>query len=160
MTALEWWEMASYVVTCFGFPYAILILMYEHHKERQNEDEEIYLKLAEDYAEFGNLLIKNSDLRLMTDPVPDESLSAEQKERKTIIFEMLVSLFERAFILVYEHEMDSKTKRLWATWEDYIRFWCKRDDFRRALPALLVGEDADFAGYIMSQTAPAQGQKT
>jgi hypothetical protein len=148
MTTLEIWELASYVVTCFGFPYAIIILMYENHKERENDDEEIYQKLAEEYAKFGNLLIENADLQLMTNPLPEEKLSAEQKERKTIIFEMLVSLLERAFILVYEDHMDAKTKRLWATWEDYIRFWCHREDFRKALPALLVGEDPEFTSYM------------
>ena len=148
MSMLEWWELASYVVTCFGFPYAILILMYENYRERQNEDEELYQALAEEYAKFGNLLIENADLQLMTDPLTDDALSPEQRERKTIIFEMLVSLFERAFILVYEDKMDAKTKRLWATWEDYIVFWCNRDDFKRVLPALLVGEDHEFVEYM------------
>ena len=145
---LQAWELASYVVTCIGLPYAIIMLMYDNWKERQQEDEELYQKLAEEYAKFNNLLIKNADLQLVTGHIPDEKLSAEQKERKSIIFDMLVALFERAYILVYEDNMDRQTKRLWATWEDYIKFWCQREDFKRALPGLLVGEDADFSGYI------------
>lgn len=145
---LEMWEMASYVVTVFGLPYAILLFGYQSYKERQIENEELYQALAEEYAKFANLLIENADLRLMTDPVKEEVLTPEQVERKKIIFDMLVALFERAFILVYEENMDKQTKRLWATWEDYIIFWCKRDDFRKILPELLVGEDPDFSGYI------------
>lgn len=148
MTTLQFWELGSYIVTCFGLPYAIILFMYENYKERQIEDEELYQKLAEEYAKFGNLMIENADLRLMTGDMPDSGLNAEQKERKKIIFDMLVALFERAFILVYEDHMDKKTKRLWATWEDYIRFWCKREDFRKMLPELLVGEDPEFSGYI------------
>jgi hypothetical protein len=29
-----------------------------------------------------------------------------------------------------------------------MREWCRREDFRRALPRLLPGEDPDFAAYI------------
>jgi hypothetical protein len=145
---LQIWELASYVVTVIGLPYAILMLAYDNWKERQQEDEELYQKLAEEYAKFNNLLIENADLHLMTGPVPDSDLSPEQKERKTIIFDMLVALFERAYILVYEEKMDRQTRRLWATWEDYIQVWCRRSDFRAALPGLLVGEDPDFSTYI------------
>jgi hypothetical protein len=145
---LQAWELASYVVTVIGLPYAITLLAYDNWKERQQEDEELYQKLAEEYAKFNNLLIKNADLQLMTGHVPDGSLSAEQKERKSIIFDMLVALFERAYILVYEEKMDRQTKRLWATWEDYIQVWCRREDFRAALPGLLVGEDPGFSTYI------------
>jgi len=37
---------------------------------------------------------------------------------------------------------------LWQSWEDYIREWCRREDFRAALPGLLEGEDEDFARLI------------
>lgn len=145
---LQMWEMASYVVTVFGLPYAIFVVMHDNYKERQLENEELYQKLAEEYAKFANLLIQNADLQLTTGHVPEEKLTPEQKERKRIIFDMLVALFERAYILVYEENMDKQTKRLWATWEDYIVQWCKHADFRLALPALLVGEDPDFVSYM------------
>ena len=145
---LQAWEMASYVVTVIGLPYALAMVMIDNYKERQLENEELYQKLAEEYAKFANLMIENADLRLMTGHIPEAELSPEQVERKKIIFDMLVALFERAYILVYEEKMDRQTKRLWATWEDYIKFWCRRDDFKRMLPELLVGEDPDFSGYI------------
>jgi hypothetical protein len=44
--------------------------------------------------------------------------------------------------------MDKDEARLWASWEDYMREWCRRADFREALPSLLSGEDPDFAAYI------------
>jgi len=148
LSTLELWELASYVVTVFGLPYAITMLMLDNYKERQLEMEELYQKLAEEYAKFANLMIENADLRLMTGHIPENELSPEQVERKKIIFDMLVALFERAYILVYEDKMDKQTRRLWATWEDYIKFWCRRDDFKKMLPELLVGEDPDFSGYI------------
>lgn len=153
---LQMWELASYVVTVFGLPYAIFVVMHDNYKERQLENEELYQKLAEEYAKFANLLIQNADLQLTTGYVPEDKLTPEQKERKKIIFDMLVALFERAYILVYEDKMDKQTKRLWATWEDYIGQWCKRDDFRAALPLLLVGEDPDFVSYMKKSAGITQ----
>lgn len=149
MSWSEFWEVASYVVTVFGFPLAIFVFFLEQRKERQNEDEEIFQKLADEYADFSKLLLDNSDLMLFSSKAHDAALTPEQQERKKIIFDLLVSLFERAYILVYEEKMSKQTQRLWRTWEDYIRFWCKREDFRGALPELLVGEDPDFESYML-----------
>ena len=74
--------------------------------------------------------------------------SDDQRERKYTLFNLLVSLFERAYILVYEDKMDRQTRRLWLSWEDYMREWCRRKDFRDVLPELLRGEDEDFAAHI------------
>jgi len=144
----DFWEVASYVVTVIGLPFGILVYLFEQRKERQNEDEEIFQRLSDEYAEFSKLLLENADLRLMSGAVPDSQLTDEQKERKKIIFDLLVSLFERAYLLVYEEKMSKQTARLWATWDDYIRFWCKRNDFRSMLPELLEGEDVDFVNLM------------
>lgn len=146
--SLESWELASYVVTVIGFPFAIGVFMMDHRRERQNEEEEIYQRLSDEYAEFSKLLLQNSDLRLMSETGLDATLTAEQKERKKVMFEILISLFERAFILVYEPKMNPQTYRLWSSWEDYIRQWCRREDFSTNLDELLKGEDPDFVGYV------------
>ena len=65
-----------------------------------------------------------------------------------IIFSMLISLFERAYLLLYEDYMGEKQLRRWRSWEDYMGEWCNRADFRTALPTLLRGEDPAFAIYI------------
>ncbi len=157
---IETWELASYVVTVVGLPFAIVVFMLERRKERQNEGEEIYQKLSDEYASFSRLLLENADLRLMSEEIPNERLSPEQRERKTIIFDILISLFERAFILVYETNMSSQTKRLWSTWDDYIRSWCKREDFRQALPELLDGEDPDFGAYIREMAGESRKSRS
>ncbi len=148
MTIPEFWAVAANIALALSAPYAIALFMYEKNKENKVKNEEMYQELAEEYAKFNDLLIRNADLRLRTDPVPDSELSPEQKERKRIIFDSLISLFEQAFILVYEQKMDREAQRLWSTWEDYILFWCNRPDFRAFLPELLPGEDPDFVVYI------------
>jgi len=148
MTGLEWLEALSYLVTIFGFPFAIWVFVREQHKERQTDDEEVYLKLADDYEEFLKLALQHADLRLMTFPTQEVQLTPEQQERRTVLFEILTALFERAYILAYEPEMNREATRRWQTWEDYMRAWCRRPDFRQQLPALLEGEDPEFRAYI------------
>lgn len=148
MTATQFWELAANVSFALAAPYAIILFMYEKKKEQRQKNEAMYQALAGEYARFAQLLISNADLRLRTDPVPDLELTPDQRERKKIIFEVLVALFEQAFILVYRPKMDGRAARHWMTWQDYILFWCKRPDFREVLPELLPGEDPEFVDYI------------
>lgn len=157
MSSLEWWELASYVVTVVGLPFAIIVFMMEQRKERQGEQEEIYQRLSDEYREFLKLVLDNPDLHLLRKGSGPAELTEEQRERQQALFEILIALFERAYLLVYEERMDANTRRLWMTWEDYMREWCRREDFRAALPTLLQGEDPDFCRHILalSQTEPA-----
>ena len=140
------WELASWVVTVIGLPLAIAVFFIEQRKERENEDEEVYTLLSDNYQDFLKTALANPDLRLFSDaPVP---LDEEQKERQFIIFSMLISLFESAYLLLYEDDMSEKQARRWNSWEDYIGEWCRRPDFRAMLPKLLRGEDPSFVLYV------------
>lgn len=147
MTLLEAFELASYVVTVVGLPFAILVFAAEQRKERQNEEEESFQSLSNSYTDFLRLVLDNPDLRLRSeDATPD--LTPEQHERMLVLFDILISLFERAYILLYEVPMPAYRERQWHSWEDYMREWCRREDFRRRLPELVRGEDPEFAAYI------------
>lgn len=147
MMTLENWELLSYVVTVFGLPLAIFSFLHEQRKERENEDEEVYQQLSDTYTDFLKLVIANPDLKLRSQlSTPD--LNEEQMERMQVMFEILISLFERAYLLVYEDNMSPKQLRRWRSWEDYMREWCRREDFRSQLTRLLQGEDPDFSEYI------------
>lgn len=148
MDVRETWELLSYVVTVIGLPFALLVFIYEQRKERRNEDEEIFQRLSDEYREFLKLVLDNADLQLLRRESARQDLTEEQKERRLAIFGILISLFERAYLLVYEDNMDRQTRRLWQSWEDYIREWVRRSEFREALPELLEGEDEDFTRYV------------
>ncbi len=147
MQGLELLEGLSYVVTIVGLPFAIAVYVLDQRRERANEDEAVFLKLSDEYAKFTELVLRNADLQLRSAKVRSD-LSEEQRERRLILFELLVSLFERAYVLVYEDDMDRHQRRLWLSWEDYMREWCRREDFRSALPRLVQGEDPDFVQTI------------
>ena len=152
---LETWEMLSYVVTVIGLPLAIGLFLFEQRKERRNEEAEVYQLLSDNYQDFLKVALDNPDLRLFSAGAAD-TLSAEQKERQFIIFTMLVSLFERAYLLLHDEDMSPKQARRWKSWQDYIFEWCRRPDFRASLPALLHGEDPGFVRYVERLAASAQ----
>jgi len=161
MMSLETWELLSYVVTVVGLPFAIAVFFLDQRKERENEEEATWQQLSDAYSDFLEIVLAHPDLKLRSqNSVPD--LSDEQRERMLVIFDMLISLFERAYLLAYEDDMDEQQARRWHSWEDYMRDWCRRADFRERLPELLRGEDPDFSAYILALAAeenlPPPGQ--
>lgn len=145
---MVWLEALSYVVTILGFPAAIAIFIYEQRKSQSNEESELHRQLSEEYDNFLRLALENSDLLLFRS-TSSAQFSEEQLERRDIIFRMLVSLFEKAYIILYSESMSRDARRRWLSWEDDMREWCAREDFRTQLPALLDGEDEDFARHIL-----------
>ena len=150
--SLQTWELLSYVVTVVGLPLAILVFLYEQRKERENEEEEVYQLLSDNYQDFLKIALDNPDLRLFSvGEVP--AMGEQQTERLVITYNMLISLFERAYLLLFEERMSAKQLRRWRSWEDYMREWCRRGDFRAHLPTLLHGEDPAFVAYIQGLAA-------
>ncbi len=146
--SLPSWELLSYIVNVVALPFAIAVFLFEQRKERANEEEAIWQQISDAYIDFLEVVLANPDLKLRSQAsTPD--LTDEQRERMWVIFDMLISLFERAYLLVWEPDMGEKQLRRWHSWEDYMREWCQREDFRARLPDLLRGEDPDFAHYIL-----------
>jgi hypothetical protein len=136
------------MVDTFALPFAIIVYVIERRKERQADEEELYQRLSDEYMNFLKLVLDNADLQLLHRQAAPRTLTEEQLERRSALFGILVSIFESAYILVYEPRMPKQTRRLWSSWEDYMREWCRNEDFRAALPELLDGEDPDFQAHI------------
>jgi len=154
--SLATWELLSYVVTVIGLPLAIAVFLLEQRKERRNEEEAVYESVSDNYQEFLRIVLEHPDLHLFSMTRTPE-LTEEQTERMTVIFSMLVSLFERAYMLLYSEKANSDQQRRWHSWEDYMREWCAREDFRDLLDTLLTGEDPDFCAYIRRLAAEQAG---
>ena len=142
------WELLSYIVTVLGLPLAITVFLLEKRKERAVEEEEVYEALSTNYHDFLRLALENPDLRLLSSARTDD-LNAEQVERMQAIFGLLIALFERAYLLLYEADLSGKEARRWQSWNDFMQEWCGRADFRAAIPQLLHGEDPEFAAYLL-----------
>ena len=150
------WEFASFVVTALGLPVAIAFFMWDQRKERDNEEEAAYQLLSDAYNDFLKVVLANPDLHLRTnEPLPDPS--TEQRERMLVVFDMLISLFERAYLVAWKPRMSASEARRWNSWDDYMHEWCRREDFHNALPLLLRGEDPAFQAYIRRVAEEARG---
>ncbi len=156
MISRDTWELWSFVVTTLGLPFGIAIFLWQQRKERENEDEEGYQLLSNAYNDFLKVVLAHPDLQLRSNqPLADRS--PEQNERMLVIFDMLISLFERAYLVAYKTAMSDEERRRWNSWDDYMREWCRRDDFYNALPLLLRGEDPDFQIYIRRVASEERG---
>ncbi|MEM7211497.1 MAG: hypothetical protein AAF479_06310 [Pseudomonadota bacterium] len=144
-----WLEALSYVVTILGFPAAIFVIVREERLRRANEVSELHRSLSQEYDGFLRMVMDNADLLLMSRASLPEPVTEEQRERIEIIYRMLLSLFEKAFIILYADTMDADASRRWSSWEDDMIEWCARDDFRALLPKLIDGEDPAFSAYIL-----------
>lgn len=146
------WENASYVVTVIGLPMAIGFYVLDRLKQRAQEEEETYLHLSDEYVDFLKLALEHADLRLL-DPSATPGLDDEQKVRKFALLGILISLFERAYILTYRENMRGGELRRWRSWEDWMREWCRREDFQAAMDVHLPGEDPEFVAYLKDLAA-------
>ena len=147
MFSREEWELFSFIGIALGLPLSILVFSWEQRLRRLSEQEEVYSRLADEYISFQKLVLQNADLHLGTTR-PVNALTVDQQERKHVMFDILTALFERAYILVFTRQMSRQKRRLWQTWEDYMRYWCRREDYRAVLPELLEGEDPEFIEHI------------
>jgi hypothetical protein len=152
----DFWEIASYVVTVIGLPLAIALFLYEQRKQRANEEDEVYQLLSNAYNDFLKVVIDNADLHLRSN-IPTTDLTPEQRERMLAIFDMLISLLERAYLTAWSADMTPAQARRWNSWEDFMREWIRRDDFYQRLPELLRGEDPEFADYMRALARDERG---
>ena len=136
MTLREIGELASQLVTTIGLPFAVWVFLAQQRKERENEEEEAYQRLSDAYNHFLSVVLANADLQLRSAAALADA-THEQRERMRVIFDMLISLFERAYLVAYNDDMTLTQQRRWNSWDDYMREWCRRDDFLNALPLLL-----------------------
>jgi hypothetical protein len=143
MTFLEFMEFLSYVATVVGIPLAIFMFVLQEKKERQNEQEEIYDKLMGHYTVIQEKLFEYPELDVHDRPLEN----SEDARRQYILYQMVVSLFERSYILLAS-ETSPEYQRMWNSWVDYIREWISHPNFRAALPRLMEGEDKDFVAYM------------
>ena len=156
---MQVWELLSYLVTVLGLPVAVLTIWREMRAERANEakeleqrEDEIYVQLSQQYSAFLEAVLAHPELDVLDDGSND-SLTPEQKRRQAIYYEMLMALFERAYILLYEESPSAEGGRRWGSWADFFAYWLKRPDFARYVENNLTGEDPAFVDFVRGQLA-------
>lgn len=136
--------------TFLGIPLAIVVLIYDRRRARQDREQQTYQALQSEYSDFLKLCLDNPDLQL-NEYYPDTktALTLEQQNRRMVAFEILVSMFESAFFLYNRGHRSEFKQRQWTGWAEFMRDWVSRDDFRAAWKEHLGSQfDAEFMRFV------------
>lgn len=128
--AAKYLEVFSYIITILGVPAAIFVYVRERRKERMAKETETYYTMNDKYFEFLNLCREYAFLDIYDDKNSDfNRYSREEQRQALILFDMLLSIFERAFVMYKDHKDDFR-KDQWEGWQTYMKCWMMRHDFR------------------------------
>ena len=107
-----------------------------------------YNALDEKYIEYQQICMKHPGLDVFDVPHPSPpALSPEDERKQLILFTVLMSIFERAF-LMYRDQATSVKQRQWEGWDAYIQSFCQRENFRQAWKISGTTFDTDFQAYM------------
>jgi len=141
-------EIASYVVIVLGIPAGLVQYIINKRKERETQEYETYHALDERFMDYQLLCLQNPQLDVFD--IPEErpvSINQLEKKKELIIFTVLFSIFERAY-LMYKDQPSELKKRQWIGWHSYIESFCKRENFRNAWEKSGSMFDDEFQSYM------------
>ncbi len=129
MSFVEIIDLLAQLVTLIGVPAAIYVFLEEKRKERREREYGTYHALDEKYLEYLDYCLQHPELNLYHIPLERKhDLTDIQQIQQYAMFDMLISLMERAF-LMYRDQSNKIKKAQWDGWNEYMIDWCNRDDF-------------------------------
>jgi len=142
-------DIISTWITILGVPIAIVLYYKEKKKERKEREYGTYNALDDKYIDFLNLCLTHSDLNIsQIENASMRVLDEDQKVKQQMIFEVLTSILERAF-LMYKDQGSEIKRNQWKGWELYINDWLSNNsDFRDFWGGMTNMWDANFIDYM------------
>lgn len=146
--ARDYLQIVSYLAVVFGIPWGL----YQHYRavKREQLDRErgTYDALDEKYLEYQRLCLAHPTLDVFDLPLsPRSPLSPQEERQELIILTMLMSIFERAY-LMYSDQSSSIKHQQWSGWDEYIQSFCSRESFRKTWKASGKTFDKRFEDYM------------
>jgi hypothetical protein len=145
------WQEWAHVATVGGVLVGLAALTFEKRRERIDRENGTYHALDEAYIEFLKLSLDHPDLHLPTAALLAGQSSEPDPERLVrhqLVFEVLVSLLERAYVMYHRHGRVIRDAQ-WKGWDAYATRWAKRRDFAALWKQISADEyDARFVAYI------------
>lgn len=144
----ELFQLTANAATVLGIPIAILVYLDEMKKERKEREYATFDALDEKYLEFLNLCITKPRLDLYYIPLKKAPvLSEEERIQQYAMFEILISLMERAYLMYGDQSSDIK-KSQWDGWDQYMIQLSKRPIFKKLWPLLGDQFDVKFMDHM------------
>jgi hypothetical protein len=141
-------EILANLATFIGVPIAIILFYFEKKKERRDREYGTYNALDDKYIEYVKLLIKYPDLDFYELEIDDiNNLPPLRRIQSLAMFEILFSLFERAFLMYSDQSTKIKRKQ-WIGWLIYIEDYAKKKAFQIMWSELGYGYDIEFVNFM------------
>lgn len=135
------------ITVLIGVPLAIVKYFKSVKEDKIEKQYDTYDALDEKYIEFQKLCLSKPYLNVFD---IDDGLNIEltpiQKKEEIIAYSILISIFERAYIM-YERKKNNEGNQ-WEGWLENIIDYCKRDNFVKAWEKNGWGWDSGFETLI------------
>jgi hypothetical protein len=130
MEIADAFKLLANAATILGVPIAIVVYLNEKRKERREREYGTFNALDDKYLDYLNLCITNPRLDLYYLPFDGKTtLSREERIQQYAMFEILISLMERAFLMYRDQSTEIK-KSQWEGWDQYMTHWASRPIFQ------------------------------
>ena len=127
----QYFEFATFIVTLLGVPAAIFIYLKEQNLQREENEYGTYDALDDKYIDLQQLCLEYSELDIFDTPYETpRNLSEEQQKQEESILLIRISIFERAFLMYRRSPSKSKLDQ-WKGWDEEIKEWLERDNFKK-----------------------------
>lgn len=156
-------EFIYYVVIVLGVPTGLYQYIQAKRREREDWERHIFDEVSASYIAFQQLCLERPYLDVFD--IPDErpvELTPLQAKEEMIAFTVLLSIFERAYLLYSEHPTPI-TAAQGREWDVHIRGYFERPNFRHAWQVGASSYDPRFVAYIDEierQLRPAPSSRT
>lgn len=142
----KWFELLSYAATIIGIPMAILIYYKDRIKERKIREKEVLFIHYSLYVDYLKICLSYPELNVYISPfLKDKSSESERKE--LIVFEILFTYLESAYLYYKDLSDDIKLNR-WDGWVGYIKDFSKQQNFVKAWQMSEGQWDKDFMKFM------------
>jgi hypothetical protein len=143
-------EAAYYAIYLLGVPIVVIKAYLNYRQYLRLAEQKMYTDVNDKYIEFLNIAIAYPKLSVTEFSRDDEDLvlSREEKIQQNILYDILTSIFERAFFL---HEPDKNTNSIeWSTWDAWMDRYIAKNSYAEFLEqyALYGCFEKRFQSYL------------
>jgi hypothetical protein len=119
-------EIISYAIYLVGIPVGLLEALRKQRQRLDIEEQKVYTEVNDKYIDFLKLALEYPHLHVSDFSPADAGtgLPPEQQIQQFIMYDMLTSIFERAFLL-YDVDKGAKSDE-WPGWDRWIENYVKK----------------------------------
>jgi hypothetical protein len=141
-------ELMSLVSIAVTLPIGVVEFYIDRREERRARIEDNYNQLDQRYIEFEHLCLANIALDCADEPMnPPPTLSSEDRMKQRLLYNILLSIFERAYLRYQLEELDDLRSQ-WTGWDEYATGFLIRPSFRELWSEQGGEYDSCFQAYV------------